>query len=47
MNRRDFLTALRDGHEPAMTLSLAHRDLAWVEAAYRTDDAGVTLAEVA
>ncbi|MFN2317534.1 MAG: Gfo/Idh/MocA family protein [Gemmatimonadales bacterium] len=30
---RDFLGALRDGREPAMTLAMARRDLDWLEAA--------------
>lgn len=30
---RDFLGALRDGREPAMTLAMARQDLEWLEAA--------------
>jgi predicted dehydrogenase len=33
---RDFLTALRSGSEPLMTLARAQRDLELIEAAYRT-----------
>lgn len=32
---RDFVGALREGREPAMTLAMARQDLAWLEAAER------------
>ena len=38
---RDFLSALRERREAAMTLAMARRDLAIVEEAYRT--AGIPL----
>jgi UDP-N-acetylglucosamine 3-dehydrogenase len=37
---RDFLRALRERREPAMTLAMARRDLAIVEEAYRTAGIG-------
>jgi predicted dehydrogenase len=32
----DFITCLRDGRQPRMTLAQARRDLELVEAAYRS-----------